>query len=129
MRRSSRWCMSPPDRPEGTPEGEAHPEAGRRRPQSVRLTRHNPGGESLPATSPEVAGDAPPRATEDANGPATGSPPRATEVPFVSGTAHDRGGRAPSVIRVSRTVDVDLEKEARARREQSSGRILGWLYQ
>src|SRR5262249_43618827 len=111
MLRSSRWCMSPPDRPEGTPDGEAHPEAARRRPQSVRLTRHAPSGEPAPATTPEAA-------TEDVNGPETGSPARAAEAPVGTGSAQHRTGR-PSVIRVSRTVDVDLEKEVLARRAAS----------
>src|SRR5262245_52827880 len=108
--------MSPPDRPEGTGDGELHPDATRRRPQSVRVVRHGPAGngEPAPATASEVAAEASPRATEDVNGPTTGSPPRTAEVPAGTDPAPGRPAR-PSVIRISRTVDVDLEKEALAR--------------
>ena len=39
-----------------------------------------------------------------------------------------RPGRTP-VVRVARTVDVELEKHTLAARRQSPGRIRGWLYQ
>jgi hypothetical protein len=120
------------DQPQG--EGGAAPEqadsggngpVGRGRPRRIAVPRTSSGG------------DAPPPPGER---PASSGAPAATAVPAGDGGARgpdpvptfpmDRPvGRFPSVVRVTRRVDVDLEKHTLAHQRQSRSRITGWLYQ
>lgn len=115
-------------RPDGAPAAE-NP-AGRQT-HNRRIARPH-----APIRPEEPAGTEPPRPSAPPVEPAaaglrqeTGSP--APEPPAPAPVREQRIGqpRRPDVVRVARTVDVDLERELLAQRQQSQSRIEGWLYQ
>ena len=86
---------------------------------------------------PPAGPDHPPAAGERTLPPRVASstppPPPAGEATPGAGAAgapvRQGGARRSAVVRVARTIDVDLEKHRLAEERQSQSRITGWLYQ
>jgi hypothetical protein len=111
-----------------------------RAPHARRILRpHAPASPDAPTPNtgqrPSGAGTGPPAdlpvAARAAATPAGGTV-AATEpapAPGLPAGQPSAGSRAPRVVHVARSVDVDLEKRARAQQLRSQGSIIGWLYQ
>lgn len=64
-----------------------------------------------------------------AEAPLARAEPAAVPAVMPDAPAIARGGRFPTVVRVPRSIDVDIERMTLAQRRQSANRITGWLYQ
>src|SRR5688572_9560045 len=93
--------------PSGSPESDTETST----PLGAALERA-PSTDSM-ARTPAASGGAPAPAG-DAGGAATAVP---------------HSGRFPTVVRVPRSIDVDIERMTLAQKRQSDNRITGWLYQ
>ena len=83
----------------------------------------------LPSPPAQTDADRPPSPAENAVRRESG-PPASAPVPATPGAAgRNPRGPFPSVVRLARSVDVDLETHALAHSRESSSRITGWLYQ
>jgi hypothetical protein len=122
------------DRPEANPQRDNAPSgdgAAANRQRVHRIARPNASGPDADAATVEGEPTAPPPMMNDAEdgAPRTEAPifPPGPAAADRAHTAHSR--RAPSVVRVERTVDVDLDEHRRTEHRPSPNRILGWLYQ
>src|SRR5581483_6083565 len=106
----------------------------------LRIARpHPPVTPSPAANRPADRAPVPPGTAEDRPAPVNASPavpaPPAAPVPtdrepVAVGTApQNQRRRAPTVVRVPRTVDVDLESLALDHRSHAPGRLANWFYQ
>ena len=102
--------VAPPHPPVKPGEFPAPPDERSPAPPGVAMSR--------PPPPPEGAISSRPDARTSTRGPAT--PDAARRPP---------AGRVPTVVRLSRQIDVDLEQLTLAEGGESGNRILGWLYQ
>lgn len=127
------------EQPDGTPAEEPSTEpapgaAGRRHP--LRITPPGPSvtpDQRVPAErSPGLSGAPLMRApvTPQEESPLPPNPPPVAPVTARDETQTDgHVGRFPTVVRVSRAIDIDVERMTLAQRRQSTSLITGWLYQ
>ncbi len=124
------WYELPPDSPQsGSPSDEAvfnRHQHNRRisRPHApARLDEQQPPAPAPPTSRPpDGQPPSPPQTEQPARAAVEGAQPPSQEV-------QTGGRRGPGVVRIARAVDINLERELLAQRQQSRSRIFGWLYQ
>jgi hypothetical protein len=131
--------MSDDERRDRAPDTEPPLPGGAIRPSPRRVPRVRPPGggprppevgfTTAPAPTDRAAGPPPGRTVGEVRAVAPEPEPEPEPVAPAAAPPAARGRRYPVVLRLQRTIDVDLEKQLLAEHRHSTNPIVGWLYQ